>query len=383
MKMWKWLVPIGVLALGLFVGVGSASAEVIMPPDPQGRIVVANRGSGTISVIDVATNFITNVAMPAGPNTPDPMYFTYFAPTNTLFVGDRGNNRVVAFDAGTFAVQNFIPTGNGVFHQWGNTLQNQLWVVNDQDRTATVISMATQQVLTTVPVPTGPGLVGTIHDIILDANSPQAFITINNAAAATGIVRFSTNTFTQTGLIPDAGIVQVHVGMAQDNLYVANQGGNQIRVFNPNTLAEIASPVLVPGAHGADTNPSETIFYTTNLPAVAGQPGLFTIDVATNTLIGSPVNTPFNTPHNIAITPDGTRLYLTHSGAAATQVTFYDIGPDGVPVFAGTLNTGLNPFAIGVLPAGTVAVPEPSTLALLVLGGLPVARMMWLRRRRK
>ena len=68
--------------------------------DWQGRIVVANRGSGTISVIDVRTDTLTgDYALPAGPNPPEPMYVFYTPIRDRVFVGDRANNRVVVLKA--------------------------------------------------------------------------------------------------------------------------------------------------------------------------------------------------------------------------------------------------------------------------------------------
>ncbi len=344
----------------------------------QDRIVVANRAvggnPGTISVIDVLTNSVNTINLP-GPGIPDPMYFA-LEPTNyRLFVGDRANNRVIVFDALDFSVQGFIPAGNGVFHQFGNTLQNQLWVVNDIDRTATVIDMVSLQVLQTINV--APGLGGTLHDVILDPRLPQAYITVNGIAGELdAVVRFSTETFAQTGIIRPGD--NLHVGVAGDNLYIPAQDSNLVAVFNSSTLNPVTS-IGVNGAHGAETTNDENRFYTTNITAAVGQQALFVLDTQNNTVLGS-TSVLFGTPHNIALTSDNTRLYLTHSGAASTQVTFYDVsGPNGVPVFLGTLNTGNNPFAIATLPP---PVPEPATWALL-LGALPGAGWLWKRTRRR
>ena len=58
---------------------------------------MANRGSGTISVIDVRTDQVVGTyALPAGPNPPEPMYVFYNPKHSRLFVGDRSNNRMGA-----------------------------------------------------------------------------------------------------------------------------------------------------------------------------------------------------------------------------------------------------------------------------------------------
>lgn len=91
-------------------------------------------------------------------------------------------------------------------------------------------------------------------------------------------------------------------------------------------------------------------FYTTNLPG-GGAAGLWTIDIRTNTVVGSPVDTPYPVPHNIALTHHADKLYVTHSGASSDKVTVYTIArDDGVPEFAGEITVGLNPFGLAYVP---------------------------------
>jgi len=101
----------------------------------------------------------------------------------------------------------------------------------------------------------------------------------------------------------------------------------------------------VPGAHGAGMMRSEKVFYTTNFPG-GGTNGLFAIDPRTHRVIGS-TNTPIAGPHNIALTPNGRKLYLTHSGATANKVTVYRVSDSNpVPVLLTTIEVGLNPFGL-------------------------------------
>ena len=81
-----------------------------------------------------------------------------------------------------------------------------------------------------------------------------------------------------------------------------------------------------------------------------GNSGIFTIDLATNALVGGAVDTPFPTPHNIALTRDGAKMYVTHSGATADKVSVYAISPaDGRPTFLSSITVGTNPFGIARL----------------------------------
>ena len=73
-------------------------------------------------------------------------------------------------------------------------------------------------------------------------------------------------------------------------------------------------------------------------------------DTDTNAVLGS-MNTPYTTPHNIELTPNGRKLYLTHSGAN-NRVTIYTVSNlYPVPVLAGEVTVGAHPFGIEFVPA--------------------------------
>ena len=119
---------------------------------PQGKMVIANRASGTISVIDVASDrVIGTYALPAGSKTPEPMYVVYSR--DRVFVGDRANNRVAVFNPRTFVVETTVPAGAGVWHMWADPFNLQLWVSNDIDKTCTVIDPGALQIRATAPIP--------------------------------------------------------------------------------------------------------------------------------------------------------------------------------------------------------------------------------------
>ena len=97
-----------------------------------GKIVVANRASGTISVINALTDkVIETYDLPAGDNDPEPMYVVYVGGPNRVFVGDRGNDWVVVFNADNFSVETTIMAGQGIFHMWADRKGKLLWVNND------------------------------------------------------------------------------------------------------------------------------------------------------------------------------------------------------------------------------------------------------------
>jgi YVTN family beta-propeller protein len=89
--------------------------------------------------------------------------------------------------------------------------------------------------------------------------------------------------------------------------------------------------------------------YVTNLPD-AGSDALWTIDTKTNSVIGDPVDSPYTVPHNIALTPNGRKIYVTHSGPNDKVSVYRTTGRSPVPALVGDITVGSNPFGIAYVP---------------------------------
>jgi len=311
------------------------------------HIVVANRNAGTISVIEVKTDQVSGTYnLPAGAKTPEPMYVVWAPRLHRVFVGDRANNQIVVFRDRDFSVETTVPAGAGIWHMWADPGEHQLWVANDIDKTASVINPASLQVLATVPMPADlVALGGKPHDVILGPKGGFAYVSLLGVSGSSDyVVKFDTHTFQEVGRA--AVGKDPHLSLTQRNelLYVPCQNGNAVFVLNRQTMQQVTT-ISIPGAHGAGMPLHGRTFYTTNFSG-GGTNGLFAINTRANGIIGS-TNTPFPVPHNIALTPNGRKLYLTHSGATAKQVTVYSVAaPDAVPVYVTTIEVGLNPFGL-------------------------------------
>lgn len=316
----------------------------------KGQVVVANRGSSSISVIDARTNMLIGTYdLPAGENAPEPMYVTYARRGDRVFVGDRANDRVVVFNAGDFSVESTIPTGAGVFHMWSDPHDRFLWVNNDGDATATVIDPQALTVIATVHMPADLVAAGFIpHDVIIDPQARFAYVTmLGGEGDVNYLVQFSTATFQEVNRAPVG--LDPHVSLTRRNelIYVPAQNSDTVSVLNRQTLA-LQTEISVPGAHGAGMSPNGKVFYTTNLPG-GGADGLFAINTGSNTILGS-VDTPYSVPHNVVVTKNK-KLFLTHSGATSDKVTIYAVSTEEpLPSLIGEVTVGLNPFGIAYIP---------------------------------
>ncbi len=319
----------------------------------HGRIVVANRTSGTASVISTRTaEVLLTVRLPQGEiePEPEPMYVVYDAPTDRVFIGDRTNNRVVAYDARTALVVGTIPA-TGIFHMWADPGGAQLWVVDDVGNRMTVIDPATLDVLATVPVAGGVP-----HDTVLEPDGSFAYVTVFVEDGPDQIVKYRTDTFAEVARTVVGENPHLAINDIDGQLYSPCQGSDAVFVLDRATLG-VVTTIPVPGAHGAWMARGGKTFFTTNLPG-GGTDGLFAIDTRTNSVIGSVDTTPdpvIPTPRNVASPPSGRKIYVTHSGATANQTTVYTLDEDDPMnpdlVTSEVITVGMNPFGIGYVPS--------------------------------
>lgn len=311
-----------------------------------GNIVVANRASGSISVINTKTDQVANYDLPAGANPPEPMYVVFVRRGQRVFVGDRANDRVVVFRASDYSVESEIQVGQGVFHMWADPQGKQLWVNNDIDNTTSVIDLLSLQVTATVPTPADlVAMGGKPHDVILGPHGRFAYITVLGFAGPSDyVVQFSTRTLQEMGRAAVGKDPHLSLTVRNRLLYVPCQNSNAVYVLNRYNM-NLVKTISVPGAHGAGMITNGKVFYTTNLPG-GGTDGLFAISTRGNEVIGSS-DTPFAVPHNITTTPNAKKLYLTHSGGASDKVTVYQISNrHPVPVYLKEITVGFNPFGL-------------------------------------
>jgi DNA-binding beta-propeller fold protein YncE len=349
----NWTVWVGSLVFALIATVPAVAQSLAgtMNPWQGGKIVVADRGSGTLTVISTHTDMVADTLdLPTGANPPEPMYVYYTPIRNRFFVGDRANDRVVVYSARTLEVVATVPAGAGVFHMWGNTVSKQLWVNNDIDNTSTVIDMRSLETIATVPTPADlVAAGGKPHDVILAPAGGFAYVTVLGVAGDNDyVVQYCTETFEEVGRAPVGQDPHVSLTWRNQLLYVPCQNTNEVHILNRLTMATV-DVLTVPGAHGAGMPVNGRHFYTTNLSG-GGAQALWTIDTEINQVIGEPVDAPYAVPHNIALTPNGPKLYVTHSGSNDNVSVYRVYGSDPIPVLVGEVTTGLNPFGLAWVP---------------------------------
>lgn len=301
------------------------------PKAYEEKVVVANRGAGSISFIDATSNQVSTLAISGS----EPMYVVYVPTKDKIFVGDRAGKKIHIINPQTKAVESSITVGNGVFHMWADGMGKQLWVSNDIDNTISVIDLNTNTVVKTINVGMKP------HDVFLSKDATKAYVSVFNADAAMPdkVYMYSTSDYSKIGEASVGKDPHLYHLPTSNKLFVACQSG-QVYALNGSNLSVISNNAFT-GAHGIFPSPDQNTVFVTN---ITGQQ-LYSINATTGMQNGMPLMALSATPHNIVVNEDGNKMFVTHSGVAATAVSTYTIS--GTTLTAGiTITAGTNPFGL-------------------------------------
>lgn len=336
-----WILMVLATACGSSGG-GNAPAD--------SRIVVANRGDGTISVIDVQTlTVVDTVPLPADANPSVPGYAAYSEARDRLYVGDEANQRVVVFQGSDLSHVTDLPAIGDVFHIWQN--DDQLWAVDRTNLGVAVFDLATDLRIAFVPIPNDLILAGGVpHDVVIDGS--HAFVSVLGIDMAPDVVvRYSLATLQETGRVNVGEDPHLFLHPTTSRLYVACQDSDAVWVIDRDTLAEVAV-IPADGGHGIWIPPHGQRLYVTNFaghepgpPAPLGPFALTTIDTATNRVVDR-THAPDSAPHNIASNASGSRIFVTHSNGGTNVTVYGTLSVNFGPREIARLEVGANPFGL-------------------------------------
>ena len=269
------------------------------------------------------------------------MYAVHIPQAKAVFVGDRANNRVVAFDEDDFSVKGTVSAGAGVFHMWAAPNGSQLWVNNDIANTTTVINPASMKVKGTAQTPADlVALGGKPHDVFLDPQKKSAYVSVLGISGPNDyIVKYNTNHYSEVARVAVGKDPHLFADDVNNMLYVACQGSDAIYVVNRSSMT-VETIIPFNNAHGIFMPGSGAYIYAANISD--SQIGV--VETATHTQVGVPLDAPFPTAHNLSINAGEDKLFVTHSGATADKLTIYELNP--APSFLTSVTVGNNPFGL-------------------------------------
>jgi YVTN family beta-propeller protein len=126
------------------------------------------------------------------------------------------------------------------------------------------------------------------------------------------------------------------------NAYITNNGGKSVSVVD--TVSDTVSTTITVGngPTGSAVSPDGTKTYVSN----TADGTVSVINNATNTVIGSPI-TVGSSPNGVAITPDGTKAYVANQNS--NNVSVIDTASNSV---IATVTVGTTPVGVAITPDG-------------------------------
>jgi len=324
------------------VGVGDSPAGIAITPDGRFAYVANDNNDGimggdTVSVIDLATNAVvaTIVIPDFGSNLDQPYTVTINAAGTKAYITNSNVNSITIIDIATNTISGTITGFDGpsgmVITPDGNTAYvnnygGALGVGSGNGTTVRVVDLTTNTI-TGIPITVGlaPAALAITPNgkFVYVAN----YVDGNPGTGTVSIIQTSDNTV--VGTIPGfSGPFNIVISADGTRAYVTNFGSNNfspvgttVSVIDLTTNQVIDSITVGTQPSGIAITPNGRFAYVTiyntlylgpNYTDLT--PGVGTvviIDLCTNTLL-CPVIVVGSSPAEVAITPDGTRAYITN-----------------------------------------------------------------------
>jgi YVTN family beta-propeller protein len=263
-------------------------------------------------------------------------YATSFR-ANTVSVIDTATNKVVAT----------IPVGSGPEGVAFTPDGTRVYVPNELSGTASVIDTATNTVFATVPVGTMP------FGVAVTPDGTRVYVT-NQSSNSVSVIDTATNTVTAT-LLVGAGPYGVAVTPDGSQAYVANQLDGTVSVIDTATETVTATVTVGTNPSLLAVTPDGSHAWVTNL----GSATVSVIDTSTNAVTATvPAGT---NPRGVAFTANGTHAYIADANSSGT-VTVVDTATDTV---ADTINVGQFSAIVALSPDGGQAYVTDSGSSIL------------------
>lgn len=248
------------------------------------------------------------------------------------YVVNKVDNTLSVIDTATNLVVTTIAVGSGPQGVALNSSTGRAYVTNSNSNSLSVIDTSSNTVVATVSVGAGPG------GIALNPSTGRAYVANSNNGTLS-VIDTGSNLLTATVAV-GSGPRSVALNPATSRAYVVNSGSNNISVIDTTINSVVAIIAVGAGPQGVALHPAASRAYVAN----SGSNTLSVIDTVSNSVIATlPVA---NGPKGIAVNPTLNRLYVTSSSGNST-----------LTVIDTTDNTTIAAIAVGSSPQGVVLSP--------------------------
>lgn len=284
---------------------------------------ITNKGSNTMSIIDVSTNTVVGTVAIGVGTAP---YAVAILPTGNAYIANNGSGTVTVFSTTSNTIIGAITVGAGPLSIAANSSGSKVYVTNTTDGTVSVINTATNTVTATITVGGNP------QGIVVSSDNSKVYV--SDGIAGVAVIDAATNTLITT-ISTGASSLPKGVGITPDGLYlyVVNSNLATVSVFKTSDNSLVTAPVSVGGgAYGIAISPDGTVAYVTSTG------GSISIIRTTDHVVTSTIpDGGGNQPLGVSFTPDGAKVYVVNSGAGNVYVI--DVATatiTGSPIVVGT-----------------------------------------------
>ncbi len=296
---------------------------------------IANNGSDSLSVLDTATNTITDT-IPFASNT----YNAAVNPSGTrVYVTNVVDDTVSVLDTSNNSIIDTIAVGAYPAAVTVNPAGTFAYVSNENDASVSVINTATNTVDTTINVGSTPA------QIVFNLSGSTAYV-CNRGGITVSVIDTASNTVTNT-IIVGANPTGAVVHPSGAFLYVVNNGNDNVAVVDTATNAVVTNIIVGDSPQKIAINPTATFLYVTNIL----DDTVSVLDASNNTNVDT-ISVGTN-PYFIIVSSDGAYAYVTNYGAATLSVIDLSNNTPVLPALAvGNLPQSISPLALDIPQVG-------------------------------
>jgi YVTN family beta-propeller protein len=290
------------------------------------KVYVANYASGSVTVVDGATNAATSVAVGTNPCSIGANWVT-----NRIYVANLNSQDVTVIDGATNSTRS-VPMGDNPRAISVNTATNMIYVSNTGTNAVAVIDGTTNE---TTSVPVGAGPTG------IAVNTATNKVYVSNSVADSGTVTVIDGATHATTTVPVGSYPSaIAANTATDKIYVANVQSGTVTVIDGATNATATVPVGSQPLAIAVNSVTNKVYVANYGDASGGTGNVTVIDGSTNTTATVAAG---NRPAAIAVNTVTNKVYVTDSVSNVTVIDGATNATTPVPVGSGPAAVAVDP----------------------------------------
>jgi YVTN family beta-propeller protein len=339
--------------------VGAKPIAIAVMPD-NSKAFVLNSADNSVSVIDLVNDSISKT-INAAAGFAEPVAVVLSSDGSRAFVANRGSNDVAVINTQTEqVVQNVgvgeTPTGLALLPD-----DSKLYVSNRDDDTISVLHTSTGMVEDTLAVSTGP------MALVASMDGRRVYVAHAFSGNERDLCGIDGNTLPSNRIsvidVASGTVLPAAVTVGNAPLAVAVTGDNK-KLYSVSACADPATgkgavssldTTTITGNANAVANSIETVARGTGLVLspdsfrvfVTHPHAVSVLNVASDTILGSPISVRGAGPTKLALTTDGTKLYTINTGSDSVSVIDVDPASDDGQ-FLASLTVGSRPSDLAI-----------------------------------